>query len=72
MVAPEADRSDIDKVVCDSQDFGLLEEYLKDEDIEDIMVNNTSNIFVYQSGKGSEKAAEDPEEGRSSTCSYVR
>jgi flagellar protein FlaI len=40
------------RIKKDSSDFGVLTKYLSDENIEDIMINNTSNIFVYSTSAG--------------------
>ncbi len=58
-ISPAASAEDIKKVVADSKTFGAVDKYLDDLRIEDIMINNTSNIFLYMSGKGSEKAADN-------------
>jgi flagellar protein FlaI len=39
-------------------DFFPIAKYLEDEDVEDIMVNNTHNIFVYKAGQGTKKVEE--------------
>jgi flagellar protein FlaI len=53
-----ATHEDLKKIVADSEEFSPITEYLDDQDIEDIMVNNTSNIFVYSSTKGDIKVPE--------------
>ncbi|MCL5239677.1 MAG: Flp pilus assembly complex ATPase component TadA [Candidatus Marsarchaeota archaeon] len=57
-VAPAASPEDIRKVIADSKSFDILDKYLDDEKVEDIMINNTSNLFVYTSGSGYTKEGE--------------
>jgi len=57
-ISPASSQEDIRKVIADSKSFGILDKYLNDQSVEDIMVNNINNIFVYRSGKGYEKLAE--------------
>ncbi len=54
-VSPAVTPEDVHKVIADSKIFGPLDKYLSDDSVEDIMVNNTSNMFVYKSGRGYEK-----------------
>lgn len=55
---PAADKSTIDRIFKDAQKFEPVDSYLHRDDIEDIMVNNTQSIFVYESGQGSVKVQE--------------
>jgi flagellar protein FlaI len=48
-------KEDVDRIIADMNDFYPIEKYLADESIEDIMINNTRNIFIYREGEGSEK-----------------
>ncbi|MEM3791103.1 MAG: ATPase, T2SS/T4P/T4SS family [Candidatus Micrarchaeaceae archaeon] len=60
-----ASKEDIEKIYNDIFSYGPIGKYLSDESVEDIMVNNTKNMFVYVSGKGSvkvEDAIRDREE----------
>ncbi|MDE1874386.1 MAG: CpaF family protein [Candidatus Micrarchaeota archaeon] len=57
-ISPAVAQEDIRKVIADSKDFGLLNKYINDESVEDIMVNNTANVFLYISGKGYERSQE--------------
>lgn len=57
-IAPEVSSEDIAAIIADTTKFGLLDKYLSDETCEDVMINNTLNIFAYQSGKGYAKSAE--------------
>jgi flagellar protein FlaI len=61
-VAPAVSLEDINKVIADSRNFGILDKYLNGEQVEDIMVNNIDNIFLYLSGKGYEKTQERVED----------
>ena len=54
-IKPDASRSEIDDVVADSKKFDPIDSYLYDPDVEDIMVNNISNIFLYTTKSGSIK-----------------
>ncbi len=51
-VDPSADKSSIDRIVADAKKFDPIDQYLHNDSIEDIMVNNTDNIFVYHSSEG--------------------
>ncbi len=51
-INPRATQSQIDQITRDATDFGILEKYLADEDVEDIMVNNTRNIFISSATRG--------------------
>ncbi len=55
---------EIKKIVADSRSFGILDKYMRDMRIEDIMVNNTRDLFVYVGGIGYEKSAEKVEDMR--------
>ncbi|MEM3876398.1 MAG: hypothetical protein QXP24_01575, partial [Candidatus Micrarchaeaceae archaeon] len=52
---PDIDRESIDAMLKDMDDLGPLNDLLNRSTIEDIMVNNTSNIFVYDSAVGEQK-----------------
>lgn len=54
-VLPSATPEDVHRVMADSRIFGPLDKYLNDDEVEDVMINNTSSMFVYRSGKGYEK-----------------
>ncbi len=54
-ILPSAAPEDVHRVMADSRIFGPLDKYLNDDGVEDIMINNTSNMFVYRSGRGYEK-----------------
>ena len=57
-MAPDVSAEDIAKLTADSKTFGITDKYLSDDTCEDVMINNTSNIFFYQSGKGYVKTAD--------------
>ncbi len=61
-IHPSSSKEETDRIIRDATDFGALAKYLEDEDIEDIMVNNTSNIFVYSARLGEVKAPEKVED----------
>ncbi|MEM0123932.1 MAG: ATPase, T2SS/T4P/T4SS family [Candidatus Micrarchaeaceae archaeon] len=54
-IMPDAPSDYIEKVVSDCETFGPIDKYLKDPNVEDIMINNTANIFVYYSSIGQTK-----------------
>ncbi|MDE1850255.1 MAG: CpaF family protein [Candidatus Micrarchaeota archaeon] len=49
---------DVATVIKDSKIFNPIDKYLYDPDVEDIMVNNTANIFLYTGSKGQMRAPE--------------
>ncbi len=51
----DASQETIDQIIKDSESFGKIEPLLNDPDIEDIMINNTSNIFAYTKSSGHKK-----------------
>jgi len=55
---PSASQEDINRIIQDSKTFDPIDKYLFGEDVEDIMINNTENIFAYFSGKGITKIPE--------------
>ena len=57
-LAPSMSPEDIRRLADNAKSFGIIDKYIHDSLIEDVMVNNTLNIFVYQSGKGSVKTAD--------------
>lgn len=54
-INPKLSDSILDTIVEEINDLGPIKDFLGKDKIEDIMVNNTSNIFVYDSEKGEEK-----------------
>ncbi len=51
-VDPAADKSRIDSIVDEARKFEPIDKYLYDEDVEDVMINNTKNMFAYKSSVG--------------------
>ncbi len=49
---------EIARLIKDSKTFGVLDKYLYAENVEDIMVNNTTNVFVYATNGGQIKVPE--------------
>lgn len=54
---PSADKTKIDAIVASAKKFPPIDKYLAD-DVEDVMINNTNNIFVYQTEVGQIKVEE--------------
>ncbi len=57
-IKPDASEDEVNEIVADSKKFEPIDKYLYDPNVEDIMINNTKNIFVYTSTAGSVKADE--------------
>lgn len=57
-ISPAATQEEVRRVIADSKSFGILDKYLDDDKVEDIMVNNVSNMFLYMSGRGYEKSTD--------------
>ncbi len=57
-INPALSKEDISRIIKDAKEFAPIDEYLADEQVEDIMINNTRNIFIYHSRVGDEKVAE--------------
>lgn len=57
-INPAATQDQIQQMVKDSKNFDPIDKYLSSEEIEDIMVNNINNIYLYKSGAGYAKAPE--------------
>jgi archaeal flagellar protein FlaI len=51
-INPAATKEEIEKVVKNAGVLEPIEKFMEDDDVEDVMINNTKNIFVYQSSKG--------------------
>ncbi len=49
---PNVQPEQISQIIDDMQDLSPVGKYIIDENIEDIMINNTNSIFVYKSGQG--------------------
>jgi Flp pilus assembly CpaF family ATPase len=54
-INPSISPHEIDELIDDMLDLGKITPMLTDERIEDIMINNTNNIFVYDSKVGHKK-----------------
>lgn len=57
-VDPAAGKDKVEHIVSDAKKFEPIDKYLYDDDIEDVMINNTENIFIYHSSKGDAKVPE--------------
>jgi len=57
-IDPSASKEDIERVIADATNFYPINKYLGDPDVEDIMINNTANIFLYTTQAGQVKAPE--------------
>ena len=55
---PSSDKAKIDGIVADAKRFDPIDRYLYADNVEDIMVNNTENIFVYESSAGDVRVPE--------------
>ncbi|MCL5440941.1 MAG: Flp pilus assembly complex ATPase component TadA [Candidatus Marsarchaeota archaeon] len=51
-INPAISEEEIKEIEKDMSNFSPIEELLADQSIEDIMINNTDNIFVYDTEKG--------------------
>jgi len=49
---PSISQAEVTQIIDDMNNLDPITELLLDEDVEDIMVNNTSNIFAFSSKKG--------------------
>ncbi len=58
MLKPDLDSDSLNRIILDSKNFDPIDKYIHAEEVEDIMVNNTSNTFLYVSGKGFVKVPE--------------
>jgi len=58
VINPSASKEDIERVIADATNFYPISKYLGNPDIEDIMINNTKNIFLYTTQAGQVKAPE--------------
>ena len=55
---PSADKARVDKIVAEAKTFQPIDKYLYADNVEDIMVNNTENVFVYESTIGDKMVPE--------------
>lgn len=51
----DVSNEDLQKIIADMNDLTPINEMLANENVEDIMINNVSNIFVYRAGEGDKK-----------------
>jgi len=58
VINPSASKEDIERVIADATNFYPINNYLGNPDVEDIMINNTKNIFLYTTQAGQIKAPE--------------
>lgn len=49
---PKVTQTEIDQIFTDMNDMGAVGEYVNDPEVEDVMVNNTKNIYVYNMKSG--------------------
>ncbi len=57
-VNADASKNEIKRLIDETNSFGIVDKYLTAPNIEDIMINNTTNLFVYDSEKGQTKMPE--------------
>jgi flagellar protein FlaI len=55
---PATTKDEVSRIISDAKSFFPIDKYLVDEEVEDIMINNTRNIFVYHSSQGDVKVPE--------------
>ena len=55
---PATTKEEVSRIISDAKTFFPIDKYLTDEEVEDIMINNTRNIFVYHSSQGDVKVPE--------------
>ncbi len=70
-ISPSIDEDEIKYLVNEISRFYPVDKYLSDEDIEDIMINNTENIFLYTSSRGEIKA-DDKIESKKELNTFVK
>ena len=54
-ISPDLGRADIDTIIADLNDLRPVAELITDEHIEDVMINNTKSMFVYDSTEGQKR-----------------
>ncbi|MEM0201256.1 MAG: ATPase, T2SS/T4P/T4SS family [Candidatus Micrarchaeaceae archaeon] len=64
IIDPEITDDDLDKLTKDINDFYPIQKYINNDDVEDVMVNNTLDIFIYHAEKGAIKVPEVIEDKR--------
>ncbi len=55
-ISPHITQDEIDRIYDDINDFGELQGLVDDPNVEDIMINNTHNVFAFDNKKGTYKA----------------
>ncbi len=55
-INPSISKDEIKSVVDDANNFRPIDDYLVAEDVEDIMINNIKNIFLYTNSRGGIKS----------------
>ncbi len=58
IIDPEISKEDLERLVKDANQFYPIDRYIDNNDVEDVMVNNTHNIFIYHTEKGAMKVPE--------------
>ena len=71
-IHPTSTGDEIARVIRDAKTFGTIDPYINDDNIEDVMINNTSNIFVYKSDAGEVKVPEKVDSKRSLALMVAR
>lgn len=54
-IEPSLSQEDIDTIIKDINDIGPIAEYITSEKVEDVMINNTKSIFVYDTEEGQKR-----------------
>lgn len=58
IIDPEISNDDLERLIKDVNDFAPITQYINNQKVEDVMVNNTMDIFIYDSEKGAIKVPE--------------
>ncbi len=64
IIDPEISNEDLDKLISDINNFYPIQQYINNDEVEDVMVNNTLDIFIYHTEKGALKVPEVVEDKR--------
>ncbi len=51
-ISPELSADELKEIINDINDLSPIEDYLTNESIEDVMINNTRNVYVYDASGG--------------------
>ncbi|MCL4404614.1 MAG: Flp pilus assembly complex ATPase component TadA [Candidatus Marsarchaeota archaeon] len=54
-ILPDISEEDVNTIISDINDLSPIDELMRDESIEDIMINNTKSVFVYDSKEGQKR-----------------